>query len=116
MAEPSRSIAPRRLPSRYATLPWIAALFLAVNALVRAALLALEVDAEGAVPAGLAGMPARGLVYDLAATSWLLAPFVLLALRAPDRPRAPDAQPHRPARHGLVFTQLYATGLRTGYG
>jgi hypothetical protein len=109
MTETSRSIAPRRLPRRYATLPWIAALFLAVNALVRAALLAHEVNAEGAVPAGLAGMLARVLVYDLAATSWLLAPFVLLALRAP------DAQPHRPARHGLVFTQFYAIGLRTGY-
>jgi hypothetical protein len=60
-------------------------------------------------------MLARVLVYDLAATSWLLAPFVLLALRAPDGPRAPDAQPHRPARHGLVFTQFYAIGLRTGY-
>lgn len=73
-----------RLPARHAALAWVALLFLSVNLLVRLGLLAFERDAALLLPWRLLPILAVGLLYDLAALSWVLVPFALLALVWPD--------------------------------
>jgi phosphoglycerol transferase MdoB-like AlkP superfamily enzyme len=102
MFDLSRWNALRRLPRRYATLVWVAATFLGLNALVRATLIAAETHADGALPVGLGAILASGFAYDLAAASWVLAPFALLALIVPDGPRG------RPLHGVLAGTLAFA--------
>ena len=67
-------------PARYALLLWVAGLFIALNIVVRAALLVFE----GPASVGLSGLGflqvfATGLLYDVAALTYFLVPFALLA-------------------------------------
>ena len=89
----------RLMPRRYATLAWILAAFVTVNMLVRVVLIAVETRADSAVPSHLAAIFGVGAVYDLAAASWLLIPFALLALVVPD------------GRRGRVVHGLLAAAL-----
>lgn len=82
---PARSHPRLRLPARYATLAWVAAVYLALNLVVRLGLVVFEGDAAQWHPLRLLHILGVGLVYDLAALSWVLVPFALLALPWPDR-------------------------------
>lgn len=74
-----------RLPARYGVVAWAAGLFLAVNTIVRIGLLIWERGEPGLLPWRLFAVLAVGLLYDLAALSYVLVPFALLALALPDR-------------------------------
>jgi len=73
------------LPPRYLALMWAAGLFVVINALVRLGLLIFEGDAANLVPWRLAPVAMVGLLYDLAAASYLLVPFAIAALVLPDK-------------------------------
>ncbi len=83
--EPLRPQGHSRIPPRYALLLWVGATFLAVNTLVRLGLIGLEGDWSNAIPGRLVRILATGALYDLAAASYLLLPFALLALVWPGR-------------------------------
>jgi phosphoglycerol transferase MdoB-like AlkP superfamily enzyme len=92
-------------PARYALLLWVAAVFLALNTSVRAALLFFEGSASAGLSAsGLAVMFATGLLYDVAALAYLLVPFALLALVWPNSPRGRRG-------HAISATALLAVVL-----
>ena len=68
-------------PARYALLLWVAGLFIALNIVVRAALLVFEGPSSvGLSSLGFLNVFAMGLLYDAAALSYFLVPFALLAL------------------------------------
>jgi phosphoglycerol transferase MdoB-like AlkP superfamily enzyme len=67
-------------PPRYRNLALIALVFLVTNAVVRLGLMAFERDWPSFAPNTLLRIASTGLVYDLAALSWVLVPFSLLAL------------------------------------
>ena len=73
------------LPPRYLALMWAAGLFVVINALVRLGLLIFEGDAANLVPWRLVPVAMVGLLYDLAAASYLLVPFAIAALVLPDK-------------------------------
>jgi phosphoglycerol transferase MdoB-like AlkP superfamily enzyme len=73
----------RVIPERYRSLLLLGLVFLAVNALVRAGLLAFDGELGNLAPGRLLGIFGFGVIYDLAALSWLLIPFVLLAWAVP---------------------------------
>lgn len=66
------------------TLAWIAALFLAVNSLVRIGLVGFEGAWAVLLPWRLPAVLGVGALYDLAALAWVLPPFALLALACGD--------------------------------
>jgi phosphoglycerol transferase MdoB-like AlkP superfamily enzyme len=66
--------------SRYWTLAWVAGLFLLVSLLTRLALAIFEADSANFMPLRLAAIVSVGLLYDLAALSYVLLPFVIFAL------------------------------------
>ncbi len=75
---PDPSSGTGRLPARYRSLFWIAALFIGLNFLVRIGLVLFEHDPANDAVGRLLGIFAVGLVYDLAATTYVLLPFALL--------------------------------------
>ena len=75
---PDPSSGTGRLPARYRSLFWIAALFIGLNFLVRIGLVLFEHDPANYAVGRLLGIFAVGLVYDLAATTYVLLPFALL--------------------------------------
>lgn len=83
--QPESRIARMRPPARYQTLAWVSALFMAVNTLVRLALVAFDGDPANLMPWRLAPILATGALYDAAALTYLLVPFALLAATLPDR-------------------------------
>ncbi len=91
-------------PPRYRVLLWAAGCFIAINAVVRVALLVFEADPANLVPWRLAALLAVGLLYDLAAAAYLLVPFALLALLLPDRPWGRKA-------HAIVACLMVVFGL-----
>jgi glucan phosphoethanolaminetransferase (alkaline phosphatase superfamily) len=92
------------LPPRYRILIWAAGCFVAINAVVRLALLVFEADAANLAPWRLAGLLTVGLLYDLAAAAYLLVPFALLALLLPDKTWGRKA-------HAIVACVMVVLGL-----
>jgi phosphoglycerol transferase MdoB-like AlkP superfamily enzyme len=88
-----------RPPGRYFALPWVLAVFFAVNAAVRLSLLGLEADTSNFAPLRLAPILGTGLLYDAAAASYLAIPFSLLAIAFRDGRRGRLA-------HALVTSAL----------
>jgi phosphoglycerol transferase MdoB-like AlkP superfamily enzyme len=66
--------------SRYVTLLWVAGLFLLLNLLTRIALAVFDADSANFMPLRLAAIVGVGLLYDLAALSYVLVPFAIFAL------------------------------------
>jgi phosphoglycerol transferase MdoB-like AlkP superfamily enzyme len=66
-------------PPRYAVLAWVAALFLVISLLTRLGLLVFEAEPANFAPVRALSLLAIGLVYDLAAASYWLVPFALVA-------------------------------------
>src|SRR4051812_31376525 len=75
MQMPSR-LAP---PMRYRVLLWVAALFLLISFLTRIGLLVFDADSANFAPLRAASVLAVGFLYDLAAASYWLVPFALIA-------------------------------------
>ncbi len=101
---PDPSSGRSRIPARYRTLLWIAALFIIVNTLVRIGLVVFEHDPANYAPVRLLGILAAGLVYDLAAATYVLVPFILLATFFSDSRLGRFA-------HGVVACALIVAGL-----
>src|SRR5262245_14626988 len=75
----------RRWTPRYLTLVWVAGIFVLINTGTRLALLAFEGDVLNLLPWRMLPIMGVGLLYDLAAVSYLLIPFALTALLLPNR-------------------------------
>jgi len=71
-------------PPRYRFLTWVAALFLLVNLGLRLGLIAFEGDLSNFLPWNAFFILGVGTLYDLAAVTFLLIPFAILALFVPD--------------------------------
>lgn len=95
-----------RAPARTSTLLWVAALFVAANTLVRIGLLAFEGDAANFMPLRLAAIMGVGLLYDLVAATYVLAPFALLALAFPNT--AGGRTLHGAAAGALILAGIFA--------
>lgn len=93
-----------RIPPRYATLAWVAALFMAINTLVRIGLVAFENDLALWQPARLVPTLLVGVLYDAAALSGALLPFAVLSLVCP-------AGPIGRRVHAVLASALVAAGL-----
>ncbi|WP_020396567.1 LTA synthase family protein [Thiolinea disciformis] len=74
------------LPARYKTLGWILVIFLAINFATRIGLMLFEQDASLATPTLILEIFSIGLLHDLAAATYVLVPFALLALLFGNRP------------------------------
>ena len=94
----------RRVPPRYLLMVWVAGLFVAISAAVRMGLLVFEGDVANLLPWRLVPVLAVGVLYDLAAASYLLLPFATAALLLPDSPRGRKV-------HALVATGLILAAL-----
>jgi len=97
--------------SRFGVLLPVAAVYLAVCAIVRIALTGYEGSAALFAAAPLARIFGIGLLYDLAALSWIFIPFVLNALIWPDNRFGRRA--HAITALALAFACLSALGLST---
>lgn len=71
-----------RLSSRSGSLVIMAGLFIIINTLVRASLMALSAPVASLTVAQIAQVFAAGAAFDLAALSWMLVPFVVLSTLA----------------------------------
>ena len=71
------------IPRRYTVAAWAAGIFLAVNTVLRLALIVFESVTNG-VPMEIAGIIVIGLIYDLAAASFLVIPFALVTSLLPN--------------------------------
>jgi phosphoglycerol transferase MdoB-like AlkP superfamily enzyme len=71
------------VPERYAIVVLAAVIFLAISTLLRLGLFAYEFTTDQG-PHNLFGILGVGLIYDLAATSFVLVPFAVLALIVPN--------------------------------
>lgn len=69
--------------SRYFVLVWVAALFLAISLLTRLGLLVFDAELANFLPWRAASLLGIGLLYDVAALSYVLVPFALIALWFP---------------------------------
>lgn len=70
----------RPVPRRYDTLAWVLLVFVCINLVTRLGLLAFEGDPANFLPGTFLAILAIGLANDLAAASYLLVPFALVAL------------------------------------
>jgi phosphoglycerol transferase MdoB-like AlkP superfamily enzyme len=84
---------------RYRILVWVVGLFVAINTATRLGLIGLEGDLLNALPWRLGPIVLVGLLYDVAAASYVLIPFALTALLVPDRPWGRKA-------HAVIATAL----------
>jgi phosphoglycerol transferase MdoB-like AlkP superfamily enzyme len=75
------------VPQRYHLLLWVLLLFLSVNLVTRLGLLVFEAESANFAPTALLPILAVGLLNDLAASTYVLIPFTLLALVLGDGPR-----------------------------
>ena len=92
------------LPPRYRVLVWVVGLFVAINAAVRLGLLIFEGDAANLVPWRLVPVVIVGLLYDLAAATYLLVPFAIAAVVLPDKPWGRRS-------HAFIASGLIVVGL-----
>lgn len=83
----SNSLNTSFIPPRYRTLFWVLLLFLLINLLTRLGLMLFEGDSSNFAFSVLPKILFTGLLYDLAAGSYVLIPFVLLALIVGNGPR-----------------------------
>lgn len=74
----------RRSALRYLLLVWIVGLFVVINTVTRLGLLVFEANIFNLLPWRLFPIIGVGLIYDLAAASYLLVPFLVTALVLPD--------------------------------
>ena len=93
------------LPPRYRVLVWAVGLFVAINAAVRLGLLIFEGDAANLVPWRLVPVVIVGLLYDLAAATYLLVPFAIAAVVLPDKPRG--RRSHAFIASALIVVSLF---------
>ncbi len=77
------SLSGAALPPRYSVLIRVAVLFVAINTAVRLGLMIFEGDPTNFLPWRMAPVLAVGLLYDIAAATYVLVPFALLALLLP---------------------------------
>src|SRR4030095_8168338 len=84
---------------RYRILVWVVGLFVAINTATRLGVIGLEDDLLNALPWRLGPIVLVGLLYDVAAASYVLIPFALTALLVPDRPWGRKA-------HAVIATAL----------
>lgn len=75
------------LPPRYRTLFWVLLLFLLINFLTRIGLMLFEGDANNFAFNVFPQILFSGFIYDLSAATYVLIPFILLALVFGDGPR-----------------------------
>lgn len=68
------------IPPRYRSLIWVLLLFLLINVLTRLGLMIFEGDSQNFALTVFANILFSGLIYDLAASVYVLIPFLLLAL------------------------------------
>lgn len=68
------------IPPRYRGLIWVLLLFLLINVLTRLGLMIFEGDSQNFALPVFANILFSGLIYDLAASVYVLIPFLLLAL------------------------------------
>jgi phosphoglycerol transferase MdoB-like AlkP superfamily enzyme len=92
------------VPPRYRVITYAAALFLALNSIVRLGLLIFEADPGNFDPRRAVPIFAVGLLYDIAALAYVVAPFALAALLLPDRAWGRRA-------HAVIASVLVALGL-----
>lgn len=78
---------PRFFPARFQTLLWVLGIFLVVNTIVRIGLAFFEHDWANFLPLRFLAILSTGLLYDLAASTYLLVPVGLIALAWPNSPR-----------------------------
>jgi phosphoglycerol transferase MdoB-like AlkP superfamily enzyme len=78
---------PSFIPPRYQILCWVLLLFLLINFLTRLGLIVFENDNSDFTLNALPSILLSGLIYDLSAASYVLIPFVLLALVFGNGPR-----------------------------
>src|SRR5689334_23304157 len=101
-----------RISPRYATLAWIAGVFLFVNTIVRIGLLAFDGNIANVAPRQLLEIFSIGLLYDLAALCYLLPLFALIALCCSNSPRGRRAHAVTVAAiFGLVLFGMFFVGL-----
>lgn len=93
-----------KFPPRYRTLLWMTGIFLAINMLVRAGLMVFDGASENFALRRAMQIFAVGTVYDLAAATYVAAPFALLALVLPNKPWGRKA--HAALASGLLFAAL----------
>ena len=96
----------RRWAPRYLTLVWVAGLFVLINTVTRLGLLAFEGDVLNLHPWRMLPIMGVGLLYDLAAVSYMLIPFALTALLLPNR--GWGRQAHAVIASLLVVTSIFA--------
>lgn len=75
------------LPARYRTLFWVLLLFLLINFLTRIGLMLFEGDSSNFALNVLPNILLSGFIYDLGAATYVLIPFLLLALVLGNGPR-----------------------------
>ncbi|WP_298607115.1 LTA synthase family protein [uncultured Thiothrix sp.] len=75
------------LPPRYRTLFWVLLLFLLINFLTRIGLMLFEGDANNFAFNIFPKILFSGFIYDLSAATYVLIPFIVLALLFGDGPR-----------------------------
>jgi len=91
---------------RYRILVWVVAAFVAISSATRLGLVGLEGDGLNVLPWRLGPIVVVGLLYDLAAASYVLIPFALTAVLLPDRPWGRKA--HAVIAAGLFLFCLFA--------
>lgn len=101
-----RSAWSRVFPGRFAMAGVMLTVFLALNAVTRLGLMLFNQDWTLLLPQTLIPILLLGFVYDVAAASWWLVPFALLAAFWPEGPRAARA-----LRAAVVFLSLTAFGV-----
>lgn len=77
----------RFIPTRYRTLFWVLVLFLLINFLTRIGLMIFEGDSSNFSLNVLPKILFSGLIYDLSAATYVLIPFILLALVCGNGPK-----------------------------
>ncbi len=97
-------ISPPLVFRRYRTLLWVSAWFLLINLIVRACLVWYEGGVSNYGSLEWTQIFGVGLLYDLAALSWLLIPFSLMAWLAPRGPWGRRI-------HAFLATSLFAAFL-----
>lgn len=93
-----------KFPPRYRTLLWMTGIFLAINVLVRAGLMVFDGASENFALRRAMQIFAIGTVYDLAAATYVVVPFALLALVWPNKPWGRTA--HAALASGLIVAAL----------
>ncbi len=92
------------IPQRYRSLLWVLLPFLLISFLTRLGLLIFEGDSSNFAPLLLLKIFGTGFFNDLTTATYILIPFVLLALVLGDGPK-------RRSLHGIIGTTLLALAI-----